>query len=517
MRGLLAAALAVSMLVTGCVSFVPDYQRPEAPVAAGFAGADAQSALAGQRPASDIHWHEFFGDERLRRLIGIALANNRDLRSAVLGIERARAQYGVVRADLFPTVGIGANRTRQPSPSGVTADVYSAGFVLSSYELDFFGRVRSLSEAALSLFLGSEEARKTVQISLVAAVANAYLNLLADDELLAVTREALATREESTRLTRLMYDSGVVSELDVHQAESLLEGARAAVALLNRQRAVDENALVLLLGQPIPPDMPPGGTLADRYVLADLPAGLPSEVLTRRPDVREAELQLIAANANIGAARAAFFPRISLTATAGIASTELSGLFEGGSGAWTFAAQLLQPLFDAGRNQANLEIAEADRAIAVARYEQAIQIGFREVSDALAGRSTLDEQLRAEEAVVRADDARFRLADLRYRSGTASYLEVLDAQRALLISQQAVVRTRATLAQNQVGLYRALGGGWSEAEAPIAASNVPAAQAAASKRAASKPAASKHPVSKVPASKAATPNAVAAKAEKLRP
>ncbi|HRO58355.1 MAG TPA: efflux transporter outer membrane subunit, partial [Burkholderiaceae bacterium] len=453
--------LALSVLLAGCASLAPDYERPEAPVAGSFAGAGAADLEPGGQAAADVHWREFFHDERLRRLIEIALDDNRDLRTAMLGIERARALYGVSRADLYPAIGIGANRTRQPGPGGATADLYSVGFALSSWEIDFFGRIRSLNAAALSRYLASGEARNALQTSLVAAVATSYLNLLAGDELIAVTRQALQTREESARLTRLMYDNGVVSELDLHQAQSLLESARASLAQLTRQRAIDENALVALLGRPLPAELPPGLSLQrDGHVLAAVPAGLPSEVLIRRPDVREAELQLIASNANIGAARAAFFPRIALTATAGTASDELSGLFEGGSGAWTFAAQLLQPLFDAGRNRANLRISRVDREIAVARYEQVIQNGFREVSDALAGRATFGEQLRAEQALANAEQARLRLSELRYRSGTASYLEVLDAQRSLLAAQQAVARTRAAQLQNQVALYRALGGGW---------------------------------------------------------
>ena len=432
-----AISLLALALLAGCASLVPDYERPDAPVAGSFAGAEAADLEPGVPAAADIHWREFFRDERLRRLIEIALDENRDLRTAMLGIERARALYGVSRADLYPTIGIGANRTRQPGPSGATADVYSVGFALSTWEIDFFGRVRSLNEAALSRYLASEEARNALQTSLVAAVANSYLNLLAGDELIAVTRQALKTREESARLTKLMYDNGVVSELDLHQAQSLLESARASLAQLTRQRAIDENALVALIGRPLPADLPPGLSLQrDGHLLSALPAGLPSEVLVRRPDVREAELQLIAANANIGAARAAFFPRITLTATAGTASDELSGLFDGGSGAWTFAAQLLQPLFDAGRNRANLRISRVDREIAVARYEQVIQDGFREVSDALAGRATFGEQLRAEQALADAEQARLRLSELRYRSVTASYLEVLDAQRSLYAAQQ---------------------------------------------------------------------------------
>jgi multidrug efflux system outer membrane protein len=291
-------------------------------------------------------------------------------------------------------------------------------------------------------------------------VAITYLNLLADDELLAVTRSTLLTREDSLKLTKLKFDAGAASELDYRQAESLLEGARATLAQLIRQRALDENALVLLLGQPLPADLPQGASIASQQLIKELPVGVPSEVLARRPDVRQAEQQLIAANANIGAARAAFFPRITLTGSAGSASSELSGLFKSGSSAWTFMPQLLLPIFDAGRNQANLDVANVSRDIALAQYEKAIQTAFREVSDALAGSATLGEQLRAQEAQANAEAVRFKLADLRYRNGAASYLDVLDAQRSLFVAQQAVVQVQAAQIQNQVNLYKVLGGGW---------------------------------------------------------
>ena len=453
--------VALALSLAGCATMIPNYERPAAPVAAAYPGATTAQAPAGAA-ASDIEWQSYFGDQRLKRLIEVALQNNRDLRVAVLNIEQARAQYQVRRADELPTVGIGATGTREPNPdgSGSIASIYTAGLSVTAYELDFFGRVRSLSQAALAQYLSTEEARKNVQIALVSSVANTYLNLLADDELLAVTRSTLLTREESLKLTKLKFDAGAVSELDYRQAESLLEGARVALAQLTRQRALDENALVLLLGQPLPADLPQGSSIASQQLINELPVGIPSEVLARRPDVRQAEQQLIAANANIGAARAAFFPRITLTGSAGSASSELSGLFKSGSFAWTFMPQLLLPIFDAGRNQANLDIANVGRDIALAQYEKAIQTAFREVSDALAGRATLGEQLRAQEAQANAEAVRFKLADLRYRNGAASYLDVLDAQRSLFAAQQAVVQVQAAQVQNQVSLYKVLGGGW---------------------------------------------------------
>jgi multidrug efflux system outer membrane protein len=463
-RGARLGMLATVALLGACMSLAPEYQRPAAPVDADFAFAEPADTDAARQAAREIHWHDYFRDERLRRLIEIALANNRDLRVAVHSIERARAQYRVVRSEQFPTIGIGATRAREPVPSGGIGNAYVAGFSLASYELDFFGRVRNLSEAALARYLATEQARYTVQIGLVAAVANTWLDLLADEELLAVTREALRTREESFELTKLRYESGVASELDFRQAESLLEAARVTLEALRRRHATDQNALVSLLGQPLPADLPTGSPRLAEQMLAELPAGLPSEVLTRRPDIRQAELELQAANANIGVARAGFFPSISLTASVGTASAELSGLFAGGSGAWTFTAQLFQSLFSGGRDEAQVELARADREIALAQYERAIQTAFREVSDALAGRATLGRQLLSQQRQMRAEQRRFELADLRYRSGAASYLDVLDAQRSLFATQQAVVEARAALIQNQVALYRALGGGWSSEE-----------------------------------------------------
>ena len=453
-----AVASAALAMLAACASMAPRYERPAAPVAAAFPDSGAGTP-SGTPPATDIAWQDFFADPRLKRLIDTALTNNRDLRVAVLNIEQARAAYGVRRADRLPTVNAGANVQRQNI--GMEA-LYTVGLQVTAYEVDLFGRVRSLSDAALAQYFGTEEARKSVQMSLIASVANAYYAVLADDALLNVTQQTLGTREESFKLTRLMFEHGATSELDYRQSESLLESARVSLSQQTRQRALDENALVLLLGQSLPEDLPAGRSLTGQALTADLPAGVPSDVLTRRPDVRQAEQALMAANANIGAARAAFFPRISLTASAGTASTELSGLFKGGSGAWTFAPSIVLPLFDAGRNQANLDAAQAGRDIAVAQYERAVQTAFREVADALAGRATLDEQARAQATVTRAEEIRLQLADLRYRNGASSYLDVLDAQRALFAAQQAVVQVQAARVQNLVTLYKALGGGWTE-------------------------------------------------------
>ena len=453
-------------LLAGCMNLIPAYERPAAPVPAGYAPELTPAAAAGSTVAAELEWQVYFADERLKQLITTALKNNRDLRVAVLNIEQARAAYQIKRADELPTLGAGLTAQRQPGSSGSLVNTFAVGLAVTGYEIDFFGRVRSLSQAALSSYLATEEARKTVQISLIAAVATTHFSLLADDEVLRVTRETLKTREDSLRLAKLKFDNGAASELDYRQAEAQLEGAKVTLAQTVRQRALDQNALVLLLGQDLPADLPAPVALGGVPLMPELPAGLPSDLLTRRPDVRAAEQQLLAANANIGAARAAFFPRITLTANAGTASTELSGLFKSGTFALTGTAQLLQPIFDAGRNKANLEVAKVNREIAVAQYEKAIQTAFREVSDSLTGRATLGEQLRAQQAQTDAAQATYKLADLRYRNGASSYLDVLDAQRTLFAAQQALVQVQALQVQNLVALYKVLGGGWKEPAAP---------------------------------------------------
>ncbi|MFN7123011.1 MAG: efflux transporter outer membrane subunit [Hydrogenophaga sp.] len=470
-----AALTLVAAAALAACSFTPKYERPAAPVAATFPDQAPPSAAQ----ADNMAWREFVGDARLRDLIALALANNRDLRVATLNIEQVRAQYQIRRADQFPSVGLAAAGNRQPDGNGGIASTYSVGLALSSWEIDFFGRLGSLKEAALAQYLASEEARHAAQTSLVAAVASTWLSLQTNDELLALTQRTVATRQDSLRLSKLRFDNGATSALDLRQAESLTAAAQSALAQQRRARALDLNALTLLVGQtpptallPAPPTMPeavsangvvvPTAPVPAATLLRDVPAGLPSDLLRRRPDIRQAEQQLIAANANIGAARAAFFPRISLTASAGTASSSLSGLFESGSWGFTLAPQALLPIFDAGRNNANLGSAKAAREIAVAQYEKAIQTAFREVADALAGSATLGDQLTAQQVQATAEAERFRLAELRYRNGVSSFLDVLDAQRSLFTTQQALAQTRLAQQQNQVALYKALGGGWTE-------------------------------------------------------
>ncbi|PQO94868.1 multidrug transporter [Massilia phosphatilytica] len=457
--------LALALVLTGCVNLAPKYERPAAPVAGAFPTVEGTvnsgNAVANEAPAA-IAWQRFFTDPRLQQLITLALANNRDLRVSILNIEAARAQYQIQRSNQFPAVNAGITGQRQTTGKDEPiSSVYQAGLSVSAFELDFFSRVRNLSDAALAQFLATEEARKTAQISLIAQVANTYLTYLADEELLALVQQTLKTREESLRLTNLRFENGVSSKLDLQQAVSLVEQARTTLAQAQRQRAQDVNLLTLLVGQPIPDNLPAGATLATTN-LPDLPAGMPSDLLAVRPDIRSAEQQLVAANANIGAARANYFPRITLTGSAGTASSQLSGLFKSGTFGWTFAPQAILPLFDFGRTRAGVEGARAQRDIAVAQYEKSIQTAFREVADALAGQATYSEQLRAQQAVAAAETDRFNLSDLRYRNGTASYLDLLDAQRSLFTAQQQAIQANLLRLQNQVTLYRVLGGGWSE-------------------------------------------------------
>ena len=467
-------------LLAGC-SLIPAYERPAAPVAAQWSG--PLVATQARVPASELPWADFGGDASLRELIRLALVNNRDLRVAVLAIEQARATWQVRRADQFPTVNLGATGAVQPKPNGQsgTNTTYTAGLSATSlagagWEIDFFGRLDSLKEAARAQYLATEDARWAVQASLIASVATVWLSLQTNDQLLTLTQRTLATRDDSLRLTRLRLENGAASALDFRQAESLSAGARAAMQQQQRLRALDVNTLTLLVGQPLPDTLLKTADTATGSPFREVPAGLPSDLLERRPDIRQAEEQLIAANANIGAAKAAFFPRITLTASYGTASSGLNNLFQSGFWGGTLGSQILQPIFDAGRNEANLASTKAARAIAVAQYEKSIQTAFREVADALAGRATLREQLAAQQAQVDAEAERFRLADLRYRNGISSYLEVLDSQRSLFAFQQALAQVRLAYLQNQVALYKALGGG-AEAGTPAAAAGASAVAA----------------------------------------
>jgi multidrug efflux system outer membrane protein len=460
----LAIAVAASAVLAGCRTMAPEYNKPALPVPDAFPDADAGAG----RAAADIPWREFFGDEKLKSLVAMALDHNRDLRSAVLNIERARALYRIQRSEQFPTVDAGASAAVQRvpqgvngAPVGVTSDQYSAS-VGASYELDLFGRIRSLNAQALETFLATEQARRGVQIGLVSEVAQAYLTFAADREQLHLAQSTLENQRKAYELTRQRLDAGIANSLAVRQAQTSVETARADVARYTSLVSRDRNALALVVGAPVPDAMLPNGPIEQIGLLADLPAGLPSDVLQQRPDILAAEHQLRGAYANIGAARAQLFPSIRLTASAGTASAALSGLFAAGSGAWSFVPQISAPIFNAGRNRANVRVAEVDRDLAVASYEGAIQIAFREVADALADRRTLDERLSAQQALVEANADSYRLSDARFKGGVDSYLAVLDSQRSLYASQQGLIDIRLARISNLVTLYRALGGGWSE-------------------------------------------------------
>jgi len=473
MACLLAAVLA------GC-TLEPLYLRPDLPVAKSWPDGTALSPLpatveagsASPTAASDIGWREFFTDPALQRLIEIALANNRDARIAAINVAAAQAQYRLQRADLFPTIDATLIEDAERYPAGTAAAgagagggyvarVFSAGIGFTSYEIDVFGRLRSLNHEKLEEYFGYQETQRSAIISLVAEVANAYLTVLADKDLVQITADTLTSQSTSYALIKRSYLGGESSRLDLRQAESTVDTAQANLALYRRQLGQDTDQLVFLLGTPIPADLPAAGTLGTQNLLEDLPPGLPSDLLTRRPDVIAAEHNLIAANATIGAARAAFFPSISLTGNFGTASPELSGLFKDGSRAWTFNPTISLPLFAGGANFANLDIAKQQKNLYVAQYEKAIQTAFQEVSDCLIGRGTFDDQLQAQEALVSANQDSYRLSTMLYKAGIDSYLQALDAQRSLYTAQQQTVSIRLQRLQNLVTLYKALGGGWS--------------------------------------------------------
>lgn len=438
--------LLIALALGGC-ALAPTYERPAAPVEAQFPAAGA----TGGTVAASLPWRSFFADARTQALVALALQNNRDLRVALLNVEQARAALGVQQADRLPGVSVGAAASRSSASSS-----YTGGFTVPSFELDLFGRVKNLSEAAAARLLASDEGRRAAELSLIAAVADAELTLRADDEQITINTQVLGSRESSLRLAKVRFDAGASGEADLRASESLAAAARASAQALERQRLQHLNALVLLLGGPLPAGLPAPRPLLD-HVLADLPAGLPSEVLLQRPDVRQAEQQLIAATANIGAARAAFFPRITLTGSLGAASTELSGLFD--NLAWSFAPQLLLPIFDAGRNEANLASAQVARDVALAQYEKSIQTAFREVADALAARATLGAQLQAQREQAAAETRRLAVAERLLAGGAASLLDRLDAERAALSARQAVVQLELAQRQNALLLYKVLGGG----------------------------------------------------------
>ncbi len=470
------------LCLAGACTMEPRYRAPALPVpdqwpipATTVAVSDSAAGAAPVVPdaktvaARDVGWRDFFGDANLQRLIAAALQNNRDLRVAVLNIERARAQYRIQRADLLPAINASGSFTREKLPpaetfatTSFTGNIYQAGVGISAYEVDLFGRVRSLTHAALEQYLAQEEARRGAQLSLIAEVANAYLTLASDRDLQRLARQTLESQEASFNLAQHTHDAGTTSGLDLAQAQTTVEQARADVARYEGSVAQDIDALTLLVGTSLDPAWLPQSFDASTMGLGALPPGLPSDALLRRPDVLEAEHTLRAANGNIGAARAAFFPQITLTGNIGSASLELSDLFKAGSGAWSFVPQVTLPIFHGGQLRGNLEVAHVDQKIAVAQYEKAIESGFREVADALALTSTLNRQRAAQEALVAATTRAYDLSQQRYKAGRDSYLTVLDSQRSNYSAQQTLIAVRLAEQNNRVSLYEALGGGWRE-------------------------------------------------------
>ena len=462
-----ALAAAVVVFVAGCATPGPRGSVADAdpmiptewplPASTGVAGEGATTALP------DIGWRDFFADPRLQEVVGLALDNNRDLRVAILNVDRARAQHRIQRADRFPSVGINAQMERVGADNpALESETYSVGLGVTAFELDLFGRVRNLSQAALQQYLATEESQRGAQLALVAEVANLWLTLAADREQLRIAQATLATYEESLELNQARRELGAISQLVLEQTRTQVASARADVARISGLVQRDINALNLLAGVTLEPRLLPDGMVQDVVGLGQLPEGLPAEVLLRRPDIIAAEHRLLGADANISAARAAFFPSIRLTGNIGSVSTELSGLFESNTTVWSFIPQINIPIFQGGRLRAALGMAQADRDIALAQYEKAIQNGFREVADALALSATLAEQVDASQALLEAATNAERLAQARYDAGLDSNLVRLDAQRTLYAAQQQVVAVRMAEQANRVTLYKVLGGGWTE-------------------------------------------------------
>jgi multidrug efflux system outer membrane protein len=466
MKQKLLLVIGLFALLAGC-TLAPKYTQPEAPVPPSWPSGPAYQdpqATAGAPLAADLGWQEFFTDERLQKVIETALNNNRELRVASLNVERARALYRIQRNELLPAVNAVGSGGKERVPADLsysgnsyTAEQYRVGLGISSWEIDFFGRIRSLEKRALEEYLATEEARRSARILLVSEVANVYLTLAADRETFKLAESTLETQREAYNLIRLRYEKGLATALDLRQAQTQVDAARVDIARYTQRVALDENALNLLVGLPVQGDLLPEA-LSKVRPPREISAGASSEVLLRRPDILSAENLLKSAHANIGAARAALFPRISLTTAIGTASDELSGLFKAGRDTWNFSGQIILPIFDA-RAWAALEATKVDRELAVARYERAIQGAFREVADALAQRGTVGDQLEAQQSLVEATAETYRLANMRYTKGVDSYLGVLDAQRSLYASQAGFIAIRLANLATQVRLFAVLGGG----------------------------------------------------------
>ena len=446
-------------------SFIPAYQQPAMPVAATFSGPATATVDQAATTTADIGWRDYFTDPALQQLITTALANNRDLRQSALNIEAYQAQYRIQQAARLPAINGNATGLKQRTSSGgthTTLESYSATVGMTAYELDFFGRVKSLTEDALEQYLAMAESHRSVQLSLVAEVARAYLTLLADQELLAITAETLRSEEDSFRLIGERTEQGVATQLALAQARTSLETARSNLAAYRRQVALDRNNLVLLTGAPGQVAPPAASLLSAWQGMPALAAPISSVVLLQRPDIQAAEHELKGDNANIGAARAAFFPTISLTANAGVMSSDLNDLFAGSPGVWMFSPSISLPIFTAGRLDAQLDVAKIRKEVSIAKYEKTIQTAFREVADALDAQATYGEQLSAQQANLAANRDYSAIARQRYDEGLDSYLTLLDAQRSLYAARQTYISTRLAKLINQVNLYKALGGGWKE-------------------------------------------------------
>lgn len=451
-------SLAVSLALSGCASMAPEYVRPEAPVAASFGAVPNGSDTAAN--VADLDWRSVFTDVRLQQVIATALNNNRDLRVAVLNIEKARAQYRIQDASRYPAISANVSQTAsRTAAAGVTRSA-SAEVGVSSWELDLFGRIKSLSDEALQTYLATAQTQRSTRMSLVAEVASDWLTVQAYQQRQALAQQTLDSQSASLELTRRRHEYGVSSAVDISQIAASVESARADVASYATALAQARNALDLVVGEAVPAELLPDARHADKGVaLAALPAELSSSVLLQRPDVLYAEHTLKAANADIGAARAAFFPTISLTASTGEGSDALSNLFSAGLRTWSFVPTISMPIFNAGSLRASLDASKIQKDITVAEYEKAIQTAFREVADALAERTHIDEQLAAQQAMVEQTGRAYTLSEARYRNGVDSYLTTLDSQRSLYSAQQTLITLQLSEATNRVTLYKVLGGG----------------------------------------------------------
>jgi len=444
----------ILLALTGC-TMIPDYKRPPASVAAQYPGVTPTN----ESRAADIPWQDFLAEDRLKKLIELALANNLDFRVAMLNVEQNQAQYRIARSASFPTVDGSGSFTRSYA-AGLAANQWSASLGTTAYEVDLFGRVRSLNRQALENYFATAEAQRSAQITLVAEVADEYFTLREVEEQLRLARQTLTAVQESYDLNKATFDAGASSELDLRTAEGQVETAKINILNYERQRAQAENYMVLLVGEPLPTDLPTPRSFNDTNLVAEIPAGLPSELVQLRPDILEAEHTLKAANANIGAARAAFFPTITLTASIGSTSSQLAKLFGSGTGVWSFAPQITVPIFTAGQNKADLDAAKVSTRIDVANYQKAIQTAFREVADALVANSSYAEEIKEQTALITAQQRRYDLANLRYRQGDDTYLNVLSAQQDLYSAQQGQIQAQYNKLTSQISLYKALGGGW---------------------------------------------------------